>query len=334
MANQGPALGGTGGNGPRTKWFVEIVTPALLQVSSVVRTVYSGQTRFQQVEVLDTEPFGRILVLDGKTQSSEADERIYHEALVHPAMLAHPDPRRVFIGGGGEGATLREVLSHRSVQRAVMVDLDEEVVKLCVEHLPQWHQGAFHDSRAEVRHEDAYAYLQNSREPFDVLVLDLVDPMETGPAYKLYTREFYTLCKERLTDRGTLVVQSGPAIAGISRGISLGETPEGALVDTPRAFPAIANTLRGVFPTIACYSAIIPAFGSAWSFIVASKGSDNPANWDPAELDRRIASRIKGAMYYYDGATHRGMFALPKPLRQALERETWVITEQHPLYVP
>ena len=118
-------------------WFAESVSPDLAVLLRLKSVLFSGTTAYQRVEVLDSGVFGRTLVLDGKTQSTEYDEFIYHESLVHPAMLFHPDPRAVFIGGGGEGGTLREVLVHRSVERATMIDLDREVVELCRAHLPQ-----------------------------------------------------------------------------------------------------------------------------------------------------------------------------------------------------
>ncbi|CAI8031258.1 Polyamine aminopropyltransferase [Geodia barretti] len=123
----------------------------------------------------------------------------------------HPDPRHVFIGGGGEGGTLREILAHRSVEHVVMVDLDQQVVDLCREHLPQHHQGAFDDPRAELVFGDAREYLENSSQQFDVMVMDLVDPLEGGPAYLLYTEEYYNIARARLKPGGMLVTQSGPA---------------------------------------------------------------------------------------------------------------------------
>ncbi|HHH9504059.1 TPA: hypothetical protein ACP32P_004930 [Pseudomonas aeruginosa] len=118
------------------------------------RVLYQGRTRWQNVLIADTYNYDRVLMLDGAIQSAESDESLYHELLVQPAMLAHDEPRDVLIIGGGEGATLREVLSHASVRRAVMVDLDRELVELCREHLFQWHQGAFDDPRSELLTED------------------------------------------------------------------------------------------------------------------------------------------------------------------------------------
>ena len=110
------------------RWFSDNISPDLTMLHSIKERIYSGRTKFQSIDIINTGSFGVCLVLDGKIQSSEADEFIYHEALVHPAMLAHPQPEKVFIAGGGEGATLREVLAHKTVKRAVMVDIDEEVV--------------------------------------------------------------------------------------------------------------------------------------------------------------------------------------------------------------
>ena len=166
---------------------METIFPDLAVMLQVREVLHSGHTAYQQVEVLESETFGRSLVLDGKTQSTERDEFVYHEALVHPAMSSHPDPRTVFIGGGGEGGTLREALSHRSVERVVMLDLDPEVVELCRRFLPNHHQGSFDDPRANLLHEDARGYLEDTSDYYDAIILDLVDPMEGGTAALLYT---------------------------------------------------------------------------------------------------------------------------------------------------
>ena len=156
------------------QWYLETISPDLAMMLRVRKVLYSGETAYQKVEVLDSSVFGRSLVLDGKTQSTELDEHIYHESLVHPAMLLHPGPKSVFIGGGGEGGTLREALAHKSVERVTMLDLDQEVVELCRRYLPQHHGGSFDDTRVSLYHQDAREYLASSSETFDVMVMDLV----------------------------------------------------------------------------------------------------------------------------------------------------------------
>jgi spermidine synthase len=101
------------------------------------------------------------LVLHSRSQSSALDEHIYHETLVHPAMMAHGAPKTVFIGGGGEGATAREVLRWKSVEKVVMVDLDEVACKMCQEHLTEWNAGVYDDPRFEIHYKDAYAFLND-----------------------------------------------------------------------------------------------------------------------------------------------------------------------------
>ena len=300
-----------------------MVTADLMVLYRIKDIIHTGKTPYQSVDILDTATFGRCLVLDGKTQSTEADEHIYHESLVHPALLCHPGPESVFIGGGGEGATLREVLRHSSVQRVVMIDLDGDVVKLCRRYLPQHHQGGFDDPRVELRHEDAREYLLSCQETFDVMVLDLVDPIEGGPAYLLYTREFYDIARSKLRPGGVLVTQAGPA----------------GLLSYTECFTAIARTLSHIFPRTYCYTAYVPAFTTPWGFVVAfteeGSGSDDPQpeGLEPQTIDELIEQRVSSKLRYYDGVTHRSMFAIPKYLRQGIEAEQRIVTDSEPVFM-
>ena len=301
----------------RTVWYLEHITPELVQASGVRQVIYEGDTPYQHVQLIETGPFGRMLVLDGKTQSSEADEWAYHEALVQPVMTAHANPKRVMVAGGGEGATVREVLRHEGVEEVVMVDLDREVVDLCKEHLPNHHQGSFDDPRVTLLHEDALAYLEQRGEPFDVVVIDVPDPLEGGPAYLLYTVEFYELVRSRLGPGGLMVAQSGPT----------GPT------NVHEVFTAISQTMRQVFDHASGHQVNVPSFGTMWGFI-ACGGADAPvvADMEPGEVDARLASRLSSSLRFYDGVAHRGMFALPKYIRQAVAAETRTITIDNPLY--
>ncbi|HUK99897.1 MAG TPA: spermidine synthase, partial [Nitrospirota bacterium] len=137
------------------KWFIEYTSPEEGHLHGIRMIHYASQTKYQRMEIMDCGSYGRCLVLDGKMQSTLTDEFIYHEALVHPALLTHPNPKRVFIVGGGEGATLREVLRHKSVEYCMMVDIDQEVVEKSKEFLPEWHQGAFDDPRTDLRFMEA-----------------------------------------------------------------------------------------------------------------------------------------------------------------------------------
>ncbi|MQF67676.1 spermidine synthase, partial [SAR202 cluster bacterium AD-802-F09_MRT_200m] len=264
---------------------------------------------------LDSELFGRSLILDGKTQSTERDEHIYHETLVRTAMLCNPEPKQAFIGGGGEGGTLREVLGHKSVKRVTMVDLDSEVVALCREYLPNHHKGSFDDSRTSLIHQDARSYLQNTSDYYDVIILDLVDPLEGGTAALLYTQEFYAIAKARLNPGGVLVTQSGPA----------------GLLNYTECFTTIFNTLGTVFDHTTATQVHIPAFQTLWGFTIASDTPFPEASED--EVDAQIASRLASTLKYYDGVSHRNMLALPKFQREGLESEDRINKDSDPVFM-
>ena len=298
------------------KWLLETVYPDLNIMLKVREVFYSGKTQFQQVEVLGSETFGRSLVLDGKTQSTERDEHIYHESLVHPAMLMHPHPQVVFIAGGGEGGTLREVLAHPSVNRAVMVDLDREVVDLCREYLPNHHQGSFEDPRVVLRHEDARAYLQNTDERFDVMIMDLVDPLEGGTAGLLYTEEYYRIAKSRFKPGAILVTQSGPA----------------GLLSYQECFTTIHNTLSQVFDYARPYQVHVPSFQTLWGFTLASD-TELPDLTNPEQVEGLIAQRLGKPLRFYDGEGHRGMFSLPRFLRLGISDETRINRDDAPVFM-
>ncbi len=297
------------------KWFFETTTAFEGHFHALTRTLFSLRTTFQQMEILETASYGKCLVLDGRIQSSVTDDFIYHETLVHPAMLLHSRPEAALVIGGGEGATLREILRYPTIHRAVMVDIDQAVVEACIAHLPEMHRGAFQDPRVELRHEDARGYLERTRERFDVAIVDLTEPLEEGPACLLFTREFYRLLADRLTDAGTLALQAGMT--------KIGELP---------FYTAMARTLGDVFPVVAPYQSFIPCFGTPWGFIVAAK-ADDPRALTDAAVDQRVRERVTGDLGFYDGQAHRHMFSLPRFLRQAIAANDRVITDAEPMIV-
>ena len=301
-------------NPDKSKWLRDEVNPDLVQLHSIKQIIYSGQTEFQSVDIVDTGSFGICLVLDGKIQSSERDEFIYHEALVHPAMLSHPRPETVFIAGGGEGATLREVLVHNMVKKVVMVDIDDQVVDICHRFLPAFHQGSFDDTRAEIHFTDARRHLQQTNDRFDVIIIDLVEPLEIGPACLLYTQEFYQLIKERLNPGGIISVQSGASGWANSQN-----------------FTAIINTLKSVFSIVCPYEVYVPSFVDLWGFATASQSLD-PTKLGSEEIDHRISTRLSKKLKSYDGLSHQAIFTLPKHLRHQLGITRRIITDKKPVF--
>ena len=299
------------------KWFFEATTAVEAHLHAIVRTIASARTKFQHAEILETASFGKALVLDGRIQSSQVDDFIYHEGLVHPGMLASAAPARsALVIGGGEGATVREILKYPSIERAVMCDIDGEVVDMCRRHLPEMHQGALDDHRTQVLIEDARAWLERTSDRFDFISIDIVEPLEEGPACLLFTKEFYTLVRERLTPGGAMTMQ-----AGMTR---VGEL---------EFHTALYRTLRHVFPTVASYQTFVPCFATPWGFLLATTSPADPRQLTAAAVDRLIADRVGKPLQYWDGETHVHAFSLPKFLRRALDAQTRVITDAQPLLV-
>jgi spermidine synthase len=297
------------------RWYHDKINEDFVQLHRIEETLYQGRTKYQSVRIMRSSQLGICLVLDGKIQSSERDEFIYHEGLVQPAMVTHHRPESVFIAGGGEGATLREVLRHKTVKKAEMVDIDEEVTTLSITYLPEHADNAFKDKRASVHHVDARKYLEDSKDKFDVIIIDLPDPIEGGPAARLFTQEFYKTVRNHLTGDGMIAVQAGSA------------SPFDLL-----NFNAVNNTLKKVFPIVVQCVVYMPCFGGPWGFCVASL-KHNPALMTAEEVDKRIKTRGLQDLKFYDGETHCGMFALPRYIREAMAKQTRVITDKKPLYL-
>mmetsp|Transcript_54426 Transcript_54426/g.100568 ORF Transcript_54426/g.100568 Transcript_54426/m.100568 type:complete len:319 (-) Transcript_54426:55-1011(-) len=293
-----------------SKWLEENIEPGLRVMYKLDRTLGSTVSEFQNVDLVDIEPFGRALVIDGLIQSCRVDEFVYHECLVHPAMLLHEGPKTVYIGGGGEGSTAREVLKHKSVTKCVMVDIDDAVVRFCKEHLDE-NSAAFADPRLELVIDDAKAWLERSDMKFDVIIMDLDDPLEGGPCYQLYTAEFYEMLKGRLNPGGFLVTQSG----------------QSGIKQHHLVFSPIHNTLKSVFPKVVPYTQAVYSFLDEWGWNLACTSADTePAKLPAEELDKRIADRIDGELQFLDGQSWPGIWALSKKHRKTLAEETVVMS--------
>lgn len=268
-------------------WLREQITPWDWYLHGATRVVHHARTAYQEVCIADTPAFGRTLWLDGIVQSSEHDEFIYHEVLVQPAMFAVGAARRVLVLGGGEGATLREVLRWPDVEHVTMIDLDGELVALAREHLADWHRGAFDDPRAVVRHEDAVAFLAATSDTFDVVVSDMTDPVEDGPSTFCFTQEFFTAVARVLNPGGVVAVQAGPW-----------SPVELAL------HARVLRTLRSVFAFAHSYPCIAPVYGRALGFVVAS--------------DTAIVERITAAIETAPGVVVDSLAACPPAVAAGL----------------
>ena len=186
-------------------WFTEKQTPSLALSCLVKSTVYREKTKYQDLAILDTVEYGRMLALDGIIMTTEKDEFFYHEMITHVAMHTHARPEQVLVVGGGDGGTVREVLKHPTVSRVVLAEIDEGVVNAARKYLPTLAQG-LSDPRVEIQITDAIVYVREHPGEFDVVIVDSTDPI--GPGVGLFTREFYQDVAKALKDGGIMVAQT------------------------------------------------------------------------------------------------------------------------------
>ena len=258
------------------------------------RKLGEWQTKFQKLEIYETPHYGLMLRLDGCNTISEREEFIYHENLIHPALTAHAAPRRVLIIGGGDGGACEEVLKHPSVEQVTVCEIDEDVIRVAKEYFFAVHRGAFDNPRLRVVIGDGMKFIRETQERFDLIALDLNDPM--GPAEALYSTEFYHQCRMALAPGGALVLHMGAPVA------------------RPERVADIAQRLNGVFRIVRPYTMYIPLYGAQWAMAVCSDKLD-PKALTADEIDRRIEARRLQDLRFYNGETHEGVFALPNFIR-------------------
>lgn len=301
---------------PRGRWFTEFFSAGEMHAHRIKKVLAASSTAFQDAVMVQSDAFGKILVIDSETQSSERDEFIYHEALAVPPLLLHRDPRSALVMGGGEGATAREFLNCRGVRSVVMADIDHKILRFAREHMPSWHRGAFDDPRLQLLVQDARLPVLESRRRFDIVCSDLPSPIEGGPAFKLYTLEFYRRLKARLAPGGIFVTQAGPGL--------------------PSQFglhAALSATLRRVFRRVFSYHAFIPSYDMPWTFLLCSDAPGlDPLGPCARELDRRAGRRLSGKPLFADGQAIEGMFRTPAYYREAMRKNRRIITERSPMY--
>ena len=280
----------------------ETHTDAAIWMFRVAKIHLEGKTKYQTYQICDIPRFGKSLFLDYNIQTSLLDEHVFHECMSQPAMTLHPNPKRVLVCGGGEGATLREALKHNTVEQAVMVDIDEELVDMVKVHMPEWHQGAFEDKRTTLLHEDARAYIKdNQGANFDVILSDLPNPHEDGPAQMLFTKEYFELCAAALSEDGVFAMQAGSANQNY-----------------PDCMACCIKTLQSMkqFECVAGYWGIVTTFFQPWGFVLASKKYD-PLALSEEQIKKRFAERgVKTK--YYTSRFHQAVFTLPDYMLEAV----------------
>ncbi len=253
------------------------------------QTLFEAATDHQHLVIFENPRFGRVMALDGVIQTTEADEFVYHEMMVHVPMNTHPSPKNVLIIGGGDGGILREVLKHQSVESVTQVEIDRAVVDMCIEYFPKHSDGAFDDPRLNLVIDDGAAFIANNSEQFDVIITDSTDPI--GPGEVLFESAFYAGCANALTDRGILVTQNGvPYMQG----------------------DEVTNTYRrwkSYFQTRSFYLTPVPTYaGGAMAMGFASKTRIEMPSINELTARSNELSQLK----YYTAEVHHGAFGLPR----------------------
>jgi len=278
-------------------WYTEKHSENIGITLKVKETLFSGKSEFQQLDIVETLEYGRMMLLDGLVMCTERDEFVYHDMIVHPAMFVHPDPKQVLVIGGGDGGSIREIVRHPGVELATLCEIDGLVVDKSVELLPSLASAIDgRHPRVKLHIDDGLAYIRAHQNAFDIILVDSTDPI--GPAVGLFEEDFYRLVSGALKEDGIMVAQS--------------ESPFYHAEIQKNMY----TNLRSVFPIVEMYQAFIPTYPSGlWSFAFASK------KYHPIrDFNRERAARRDFHTRYYNEDLHLGAFMLPTFARENIQK--------------
>lgn len=276
-------------------WFYEHYDEKASLGLKVRRKLHEEQSKFQKIEVFETEFFGNLLTLDGLVMLSEKDEFVYHEMITHMPLCTHPRPERVLVVGGGDGGAIREILRHDTVKEAVLCEIDERVTRVCEKFFPSTTTG-LNDPRVQCHFDDGFAFMQRHENYFDVIITDSSDPV--GPGVALFKEDYYRLVKKALRPGGIMVSQS--------------ESPW----FYEETMGSMTAAMGQVFRNVQTYIALIPLYPSGfWTISFAS--DDHRLEKFDAARSAKIAANSR----YYNPDIHRGATALPNFVRAIVKNK-------------
>lgn len=277
-------------------WYTEQHSPNVRFSIKVDKHLYSAQSKYQRIDIMESNEFGTFLTLDSLMMVTEKDEFIYHDMIVHVPMAVHPNIKKVLVIGGGDGGTVRELTRYSTVEHIDLVEIDEMVVESCKRFLNQTaHQ--LDDPRVHIFYEDGLKYIRSKEDEYDLIIVDSTDPF--GPGEGLFTKEFYGNCYKALNAEGILVNQHESPYYG----------------QFAESLQKAHSRIVGFFPITKLYQAHIPTYPSGyWLFGFASKKYDpvkdlREAEWNSLGLETK----------YYNTDLHKGSFALPNYVKALLD---------------
>lgn len=283
------------------KLFTETLYDAFGQSFRIDKVYFENKTEHQHLMIFHNAVLGRVMVLDGVVQTTEKDEFVYHEMMAHVPLFAHGNAKQVLIVGGGDGGMLREVLKHQTVEQVTMVEIDNAVIEMAKQYLPNHSRGAFDDPRANIVIADGMDFVRDTEQTFDVIISDSTDPI--GPGEILFTNDFYAQCQRILNPGGVVVTQNGVAFFQLDE------------------VKTTSSRLSRHFSDATFYSAAVPTYyGGIMTF---AWGSNEPALRDVAVATLQQRFDESGiSTRYYTPEIHKASFALPKYIVDALAETT------------
>ncbi len=273
-------------------WYTEKQTPNHGITTKIKRTIHHEETEFQKLDVIETEQFGKMLVLDGMVMTTDKDEFVYHEMITHVAMNTHPNPKEVLVVGGGDGGAIREILRYSSVERAVLAEIDGKVIDASKAYFPKIASG-LGEARVDIQVTDGIRHIEENPGRYDVILVDSTEPV--GPAVGLFQKNFYEGIHKALKEDGIMVAQT--------------ESPWFNADLIRQVYQDISTT----FPITRLYTASIPTYPSGlWSFTIGSK------KYDPLKV--RESELQEFDTKYYHPKMQKALFQLPVFVEELLEK--------------